>query len=251
MEFNIKRIISLLKLDLKHLVIPTLLIVSLIFFVISIINTFALYDHQGSTHIDNYPSIMVFLYISMAIMGAISFTEINNRGNRIAFLNLPASAIEKTISKFLATMIAFPILFSMVTTVMTYLFNAIAKWLVSGKVTFSHLPDDPWTLFTAGLIICSFFAYGSIKYNTASFAKIIVWGLALFALFALGSFIFGLLIYPEIRATVFGYEYDSVVISTDENVENHWIIKFVIKFYYVVPLLFWTLVYFTLKEKEA
>ena len=68
--------------------------------------------------------------------------------------------------------------------------------------------------------------------------------------FALISFIMALTLYPDLRAEVFGFE-STIQRSMNVDPGEHWIPQLAIKLYYIVPLIFWTMSYYTLKEKEA
>lgn len=250
MEFNLQRLLFLFKKDLRNLVLPTFLTTTVIFVVILGFNVFGLLDSRGPANLDIFGSFLFFFYISLAIVGSISWEEINKRNKRIDYLVLPASTLEKTASKFLSVMLVYPLLMILLYIVLAPLVNSVAGVLYDGPITFNYNADSKLILANAGLIIVSFFSYGSIKFNTGSFIKIILWGLAMLGIFALISFIIALTLYPDLRAEVFGYETD---LKRSMNIDpgDHWIPQLGQKLYYIVPLIFWTMSFYTLKEKEA
>lgn len=250
MEFNFQRLLFLFKKDFRHLVLPTFLTTSLIFIVILGFNVLGLLDSHGPQNLDIFGSFLFFVYISLAIIGSITWEEINKRNKRIDYLVLPASTMEKTASKFISIMIVYPLLMVLLYMVLAPLVNGIAGVLYDGPIIFNYNADNKVILANAGLIITSFFAYGSIKFNTGSFIKIILWGLAVMGVFALISFIMALTLYPDLRAEVFGFE-STIQRSMNVDPGEHWIPQLAIKLYYIVPLIFWTMSYYTLKEKEA
>ena len=253
MEFNINRLRLLVTKDFKELLFKTLGIISLILFGIITFNIVMSWFHgyPNGRSFEMIPAFLMTAFIGCAIMGSTSFEEINKRPKRIEFLNLPSSALEKTLSKFLTVAIAYPL--GMI--ILYYLLSVYANILTSiggSELTISHsLDETALNLFTIGSIIIAFFAYGSIKYNTGSFIKIIIWGFALFAAFAAISFIIAFITFPELRAVIFNQNVEDNLVHTDENIENFWVISLVKKLFYITPLIFWVLSYFTLKEKEA
>lgn len=248
MEFNIKRIGFLLLKDMRFLVVPTFLITAVIHFVITLINLFALFQSNSKTlSIDNF--YFVFL-IGLAVIGSISFDEVNKRNKRIDYLNLPASPIEKVSSKFLSVMIIYPILFIGISLLYHVIFLMFGNILFPTEFQMGSLDSNINYIIFWGLTIASFFTYGSIKYNTASFVKILLWLLLFIAIWAALNFLLGISLFPELRAEVFGYDHEYNRVAK-LNIKDHWVIDFIKRAYYLLPLLFWVLTYFALNEKEA
>lgn len=252
MEFNINRLRLLVSKDFRESLLKALAIISLIFFIIVTLNIVPSWFSESSYgNFEMFPAFLLTAFIGCAILGSTAFEEINKRPKRIEFINLPSSALEKTLSKFITVAIVYPV--AMI--IMYYLASGYANILnsIGGEnIGISHqMGTTAFNLITVGLIIISFFAYGSIKYNTGSFVKIIIWGLGLIAAFAAISFVIALITFPELRAVIFNQNIEHQVINTDENIENFWVISLVKKLFYITPLIFWVLTYFTLKEKEA
>ena len=251
MEFNIQRLWFLLKKDLRLLVVPTFLITSVIYFVISSINLLTLIGAHGPQNLDLFKNFLIFAYICAAIIGAISFEEIKKRNTRVEYLTLPASAFEKLSSKFISTMIIYPLLIVILYIIGANLINGVANLIYPDDIIFRPNPDHKWTLYTIGAIITSFFAYGSIKFNTGSFIKIILWLIAFALIFAFINFLFSIAMFPEFRNELFGMGQAQNNMHMEANPADHWVISFTKKAFYALPLLFWVMSYFTLKEKEA
>jgi len=256
MEFNIKRLGLLLRKDLFDIVLKSLGIVGLIFFVITTFNLVIanFIADNGPRHYDIYATWISVFLISCAVIGSISYEEVAKRPTRIEYLNLPASTLEKTGSKFISAGIIFPIMMIIMYYIMyAYAsgFNAIA----GNDLVINNQPDvHQHIIWVVGAIIVSFFAYGSIKYNNASFPKIIIWGLAMLVAFGIIMFLYGLIMFPELRAEIFGNgEMNNQLHNNnqDPNIEELFIVRLVTKLFYIVPLIFWTFSFFTLKEKEA
>ncbi len=253
MEFNIQRLTHLIRKDFLEIILKTIAIIALIFFVITTINLViaGIGPNQGDQY-DIFNTWLIMFFISCSIVGSISFEEINKRYGRIEYLSLPASSLEKISSKIINVAIIFPILMI----VLYYLIYGYASGInnMFGEfITLNNQPDEKqYILYTVGAIITAFFAYGSIKYNTASFPKIIVWGLAFAGMFAAIMFIYAFIMFEPLRAEILGYGHPpNQQVRTADNVENHWVLSFAKKLFYFVPIIFWTLSYFTLKEKEA
>lgn len=250
MEFNFKRLLFLFKKDLRYLIVPTFLITGLILAIILGLQLLGLLDSQGPVNIDFFSNFLVFAFISLSIIGSISWEEINKRNKRIDYLLLPASSLEKTLSKFISVVIVYPLMVILLFAALVPILQSLANLFYDGTITFNRAIDDKIILLNAGMIVVSFFAYGSIRFNNSSYVKIILWGLAIIGIFALISFLFAIALYPDLRAEVFGYE---STLQRNMNVDtgNHWIISLAKKLYYAVPLIFWTMSYYSLKEKEA
>lgn len=248
MEFNFNRLGFLLLKDIRYLVIPTVLITSIIYFAINMINFIALFNSNVKTlTIDNFYFTFI---VSLAVIGSISFDEINKRNKRVDYLNLPASSIEKTISKFLSVMVMFPLLFIGVSLIFHFIFSISGNIIFQDSFQKEFFDSSLVQIVFWGLTIASFFTYGSIKYNTTSFVKIILWLLIIVGIWAGLNFLMGLSLFPELRAEIFGYDHDYNRV-TNLYIKNHWIIRFIKNTYYLLPLIFWVLTYFALKEKEA
>lgn len=253
MEYNIKRIGLLLNKDFKEMLLKTIAIISLIFFVIITINLVISYFNVNSNahNFNIYGTFIGMFMIGCTIMGSITWEEIAKRPRRIEYLSLPASTAEKLSSKFITSAILFPILMI----IMFFIMRGYAEGMNSilgGRLRLDNFPDfEQYKLFNVGAILTAIFAYGSIKYNTASFPKIIVWALAFFAAFVAISFVLGFIIFPEMRHAIFGFDEPRAQIHTNDNIEDFWLIGLLKKLFYIVPLIFWGMSYFTLKEKEA
>lgn len=254
MEFNINRLVHLLRKDFLEIILKSVAIISLILFVITTINLViaAFEPNQGNHSYDIFATWLGVFLISCSIVGAISFEEINKRPSRIEYLSLPASAIEKIASKIINVAILFPILMIALYYII-YGYATAVNGILGEIIRLNNEPDESiFILLTVGAIITAFFAYGSIKYNTASFPKIIIWALAFCAIFGVVMFIYAFIMFEPLRAEIMGYEQDyGRTMNSGQNIENHWVLKLFQKLFYFVPLIFWTLSYFTLKEKEA
>jgi len=251
MEFNINRFINMLKLDLRFLVAPTFLISTFVFFVILSINILALYDSHGTQDIEFNSNYMFLFFISLVVIGSISFKEVGKQNERVNFLNLPTSTLEKTLSKFLSTSVIFPILLIAVFFVFSPLFEGFARAIFSGELIWENTIENKKILFITGLLLTAFFAYGSIKYNTISFVKIILWLIVFIAIIAALNFLLGISLFPELRAEVFGLEHDYNRTTSNENMNSDFIENLGMTAFYLSPLVFWVLTFFALKEKEA
>ena len=252
MEFNLNRLKLLLAKDFMELILKTTGIVALIFFVVTTFNLVISFFANGDRHsYDIFSSWLGIMFVSCSIIGAVTWEEIKKRPSRIEYLALPATVGEKTISKIISVAIVFPILMIGVYFIV-YGYATLGSLLIGDRLHLNtEMDGNGVKLFAIGSIITSFFAYGSIKYNTTSYPKIIVFGLFGFALFLLISFIIAFVLFPELRAAIFGNLQEGENVETTGDPGDWWLIKFLKNAYYLVPLIFWGLCYFTLKEKEA
>jgi len=251
---NFNNVLSLLRLDLKHIFKQRILWIIIIIGTIgTLLHCIDLYNNPSNDQFTAYYQFVFFFLISSTVLGTITFWEVSKSSDRINYLTLPSSTLEKTTSKFISTMIIFPLLM-----IFLYIVSFNFMKLFTNSMTdhefvlqlFGNEPKISLTLLLSGIII-SVFSYGSIRYNNASFVKIILRIAVMIAILAAFIFLMALVIIPEFRALVFGITYEQPVMQSTNVNNDHWFISLSkMGLYFIIPL-FWTLSYFSLKEKEA
>ena len=109
MTLNFSRFLQLLKIELQGNFKKNVLINILIFFVILLLNTLPYIFNLRSANVDIHANFIGIIIIGGVITGTLSFSELFKRHSRINYLNLPASATEKVLSKASVYIILYPL----------------------------------------------------------------------------------------------------------------------------------------------
>ena len=258
MEISIKRLIHLLKLDFKKIFGDQILKVFGVFLFIYIIGNAINLIIINDNDVDQlYYQFISFLLISSIVIGTLVFIEMKKANERVAYLSLPASLLEKLVSKFTISMIVFPIVMIVMYTIGFYIIKYSTLLFTDKDLVFTYMRSKNTANIKEILHVCfiilSVFAYGSIRYNNTSFVKIIIRLFVMVLIALLISFIFAIILIPPFRAEVFGQPYGSPVLHSNSNInDQHWFPQLAIfSYYYFIIPVFWLMTYFTLKEKEA
>lgn len=249
MNFNLNRFLNLVRIEIGPQFLMSMLIMGLIYFGITFLSILDFFFDGGKEKADIASTFIGVGLIGGVIMGSNSFVEIAKRNTRINYLNLPASASEKVISKGLVSIIVFPLLLF----VMFFLlkgFYGLLSHLTNGQISVKSEFDMPLK-YVIPLILAtiSVFFYGSVRFTEYAFPKTIFWIAGLVISVVAIGFVLAFLIFPELRQTIFG---EPKIVNFDgEGVENHWIVSLLKMLFYLLPVIFVSLSIVCLKEKEG
>ena len=251
MEFNITRFGNLIKRDLiiyrKQVLIIMLGLVGLLLLIYGFAR---ITEDANGINGEFWKSIgLAFVFIVGLTFTSIVFRDFRSPGGRLQFLSLPASNFEKLASRWLYSLILFP------------LFIIIAVWILStltiasGPGIRAYFESQELTYITVGFMIlhASTFLYAvwfnklvAVKSIIISILISILWGLLMVGMFWLlfneyfeGSFRAGPSVHVNIDSTAQEFFQTKVAPVGD----------FLLKFF-VAPFL-WVVSYFKMKEKEA
>jgi len=244
MSFQISRLIKLLRIEVTENFLKSFLVVGLVFVGLMTIGIIGDYLDDGKASLDLYALFTSVTLIGGAIIGSSSFEELNKRHSRVNYLNLPASALEKVLSKGIVNIIIYPIAMFLIFLVARTIFQGIDAIHLEGS-----FPLKPKYLIAAILFTISIFFYGSVRFNTLAFPKTIALVLGFALILAAFTFITSYAIFPELREAIAGQRPSFLIHGGD--LERHWILDLYRTSYFIAPLLFITLSVFCLKEKEG
>ncbi len=261
LEFNPARVSLLLKKELFHDNKKTLLAIGAVFAFLLVLAFSHIIDNGDTSmrnyHINRYALILIFggiLYSSFA------FNELNAPLERANYLILPASHLEKFASKWIQTVIIFPIVF----TLLYFLFMFIVNGLASsyGK----QINTLQWTTHPNGApgIIGFYMIYVAVQsiflLGSAHFRKYELFKTGLFAILLASSLAFVaigtiyLVFIDQLDSIYFSFPNDLHARPSDNFLEfaetTMWnFVQFM--FYAFLPIICWISGYFKLTEKEA
>ena len=252
--FQPTRFIHLLKKDGIYDQKRTWLVAGAILIIMLCTILFWAWDGDNSTpyfYDDMFPGLLFaggFLYTSFA------FRDLDSPDTGHLYLSLPASNFEKFLSKFLITTIGFVLTLI----VSWWLFSVITGGIIESFFDmevrqFKPLTGDNWLYLKVYFVLQSLFFLGAVMFRKYAAVKTIVSGFAL---------MFGLvLIVLLIIRIVFNEFFDGFepTMSDRDMMPTPWFQDFAehrlfgfsqFIFWIVLPLFFWTVSYFKLKEQE-
>ncbi len=262
LEFNMNRIGHLIKNDIQKnkksflfMLLGSFILISLFAFMLVI--TGEPHFVREEMHMTFFPFILFLLGF---ILTSMSFRELNETGERMFYLNLPASHLEKFISKVVISFFIVPIILYCSYFFFALIFNIVLSWntdeaIVSFSVFKSPTPyvPKPIQLLPIFLATNTVAFLGAIMFRTLEFFKTLV-GLmvlyfSIFFIFSLAMFLF----VPDFFNSFFmGTELkqhpsDSFWEFFNGGFKN---LAFIVLFL-ILPLLLLVASYFKLTEKEV
>lgn len=198
--------------------------------------------------------------IGALVFGVNLFHEISKDSTRTTFLSIPISTAEKTIAKFIMLAICYQVMM-IVLYIVSYYFVFLVDLTLGINVMEPLFPDMGWPFFYSfhiSLILGSFFAFGSIKFNTFSFPKIVIW----LVFFAIGVSIImivtAIALFPELREfilqSIIGNEEleGFQLLSNSASLEDSWPWKTArfVWYFLLIPVL-WIMIFLHIRDKEA
>ena len=132
------------------------------------------------------------LYVWGVIASSRAFRELHDKTRNEAYLLIPASAIEKTVTRLLTVTIGLAVYLLIFTTVVSFLVEGVFRLLPgTGYGLFNPLDAQLWPLITGYFFLQSFFFLGSAWFRKRHFIKtslvitLVGIGFALFAFLTL------------------------------------------------------------------
>jgi hypothetical protein len=126
------------------------------------------------------------------IATSLSFTDLHGRATNASFLLLPASALEKTLSRLLVTTVGLVVYLLLLTTVLSWLLEGINTLLFEvRREVFSPLDRVAWMLVPHYLATQALFFLGAAWFRKAHYVKTV--GAVLAIVFALSAVAAGII----------------------------------------------------------
>ncbi|MCP4131116.1 MAG: hypothetical protein GY754_09060 [bacterium] len=258
--FNLKRFMLLIKKDFYTQYKTYVMALGAIFSILFIVNISSILSsqHWNFNHVF-YP---LTLFIGGFIFTSQSFSELNQEQSRIFYLTIPASSLEKLISKLMITSFGYIV----VSLVLYFLFSVILFLINSGIFGFAHPvfnPYHPVILRSIGVyfVTQSLFLFGAVYFRKNAFMKTVVWVFVLtlvYTAFLTGiSYVFYKIIsfnkHIYLSMEIFDAMFQEVCLFPPVMNGFSGIVFYSIRilFWFVLAPLFWTISYFRLKEIEV
>jgi hypothetical protein len=146
------------------------------------------YGEVGSTALFYRIFFIAALFAWGTIATSVCFSDLHGRGTNSAFLLLPASALEKTLSRLVIYTVGLIVYLLVFTTVLSWVLEGInTLWVGERRELFSPFDPVGWMLLPHFIVTQALFFLGAAWFRKVQFVKTvgtviaIVIGLALFA----------------------------------------------------------------------
>jgi len=258
--FNLKRFFLLIKKDFYTQYKTYLTGLGAIFSILFIVNAASIISAKfWNFNLVFYP---LTLFIGGFIFTSLSFNELYQEQSRTFYLTIPASTLEKFISKMLITSVGYVI----VSLILYFLFSLIVFSLTTLFFRLAHTIFNPfhqtnWLCIRIYLITQSIFLFGAVYFKKNSLIKTI---LSIFIILILYILFFNGIVFLIYKITsinnqiYFSFDLFNILFkkSTNlppiiNNIKN--IINYGNKiiFWFLLAPLLWTVTFFHLKEIEV
>lgn len=262
-QFNLNRLVLMLKHDLAKYWKKILTIIGgsflagtlfAVFFTIT--EDYALVANE--MHLILFPFILFFVGMFLV---SLSFKDLNSDSERIFYLGMPASHLEKYISRFIYTGILFPLFISVAYCIYAFFYDTVILTLLDSGITrfsfftniFQGYTPTSFDFLKFYLPLHSVFFLGAIAFRKLAFFKTLFSGWLVVFLSAGISYLLVMILLPELFAGG-GFLQNPTVEPSEwfqEFFETYiddilYIIGLII-----IPIVFWIVGYFKLTEKEA
>jgi hypothetical protein len=172
-QFSLQRLGWLLRNDVMRSYRSTLVIsgtAALVALAVSV--GIAYYDEVGSTALFYRIFFLAALFAWGTIATSSSFSDLHGRGTNMAFLLLPASALEKTLSRLLIYTVGLIAYLLAFTTVLSFVLEGInTLWFGTRREFFTPLDDVAWLLMPHFIITQALFFLGAVWFRKVQFVK--------------------------------------------------------------------------------
>jgi hypothetical protein len=172
-QLSFRRLAFVLRSDLMRIYRSALLIGGTAALVALVVSLAGAYDGDvGEGPLFYRIFFIAALFAWGTIATSVCFSDMRGRGTNIAFLLLPASALEKTVSRLLihtVALIAFLLLF---TTLLSFVLEGInTLWIGERRELFSPLDGLGWSLLPHFLVAQALFFLGAAWFRKVWFIK--------------------------------------------------------------------------------
>lgn len=195
---------------------------------------------------DCFPINFVVVCVAL-VLGGVAFCRLSNQPSAIAYLNLPASTLEKTVTILLKYQVFY--------VAIIILANLLGFWVaiglrevipLGGRIAWSEIvemygqPKIDWTAFGWALLglttALSAMLFGSVYFRKRTIVKIALTFVSLTVVFVLLNMVF-VQIFPDCS-------FDDIDVNINEKC-------FVLTFCSLTTLFFWFMTWLRLRETEA
>ncbi len=260
-HFDFKRLYLLIKKDFYTQYKTYLIGLGAIFSILYVVNISSVASYNSwNFHLVFFP---LTLFIGGFIFTSLSFRELDNERSLIFYLTLPASNLEKFISKLLISSIGYVL----VSLVLYFLFSLTAFVFCTLIFGYAHQIFNPFhhlilTCICLYFVTQSIFLSGAVYFRGNTFIKTILSVFVLAVLYQVFIVIIAYLLYSII--TYRGHIYFSYGILNNifqEESNNSYVVKGIseirifvyiakVLFWFVLAPLMWVIAFFRLKESE-
>lgn len=265
---NIKRLIAILKMDFrqrKRLLIVVVLGVFALMSFVTFVNVMDTYGEPNATLPKFYEPFYAALLLGGGFLySSISFREFNRKETAFSYLSLPASHLEKFLSKWLQTALFFPLaltlIFLLLPSVTGLLVSPLTdlenpgfdlSMIVEGNWLNTGMDFKVYHFIPFYMALQSIFLLGAITFQKGEIFKTIIVAFIVFITLVL----LGFLSFSDYLFSIAFYAENNIRIEPSEGMqdflENSLGTLAVCIFGGVMPLALWTATYLKLTEKQV
>ena len=247
--FSSKRFMILLKREINHAKRPFLYAIGGVFGGLSIGVLVQLFSNSNLHNTINIDSLVMSVAIMGIIWSSISFSELINPASKQQYLALPASTLEKILSKWSIVSILIPIFFMVCYILYSYAFTFVINALSTKNLTYAYFPINDLVKFILSLSLAqSIFFAGSVWMPKNSILKTGAGLVAVFFVIVIFTLFAMKIVFYDV---IDGWSLNSRNIDGDFDLfktVNSIYVKSIV--YLITYTFFITVSYFKLKEKE-
>lgn len=254
LTFNFNRFLLLLKREISTGHKKPLIIGGAVLGILFLNACFKIYTNNGY-HDSNFILFPLMLFLGGFSLTSVIFYEFNNKIGTHHYLSLPASALEKLLSKWIISAILFPLVAVLLFLIYSFIADSLYNSYTGNELDSWSLTNW-WSLFFLRLyfVAQSVFLVGAIAFEKFTFFKT-----------SLSTFLMGLslaILIAIFYRIIFAKFFDGLILPKEdinmqvspEAIEFiHWTIQPTVEYilwFLVIPLM-GVVGYFKLKEKEA
>jgi hypothetical protein len=172
-QLSLQRLAFVLRNDVMRTYRSVVLIAGTAALVALVVSLFGAYDGdvgQGPTFYRIFFIATLFAWGTIAT--SVCFSDLHGRSTNTAFLLLPASALEKTVSRLLLHTVGLVALLLLLTTLLSGVLEGInALWIGERRAFFSPLDEVGWMLVPHFLVTQAVFFLGAAWFRKVQFVK--------------------------------------------------------------------------------
>lgn len=253
--FDFNRFSLLLRKELwsgnkKPLIVGTAIFGFLILFALLQIYTFGGYEGM------NWTMFPVVIFLGGLTFTSVIFYEFNDKTGTHHYLSLPASTLEKFLSKWLITAVLFPLIASLLFWIYTKIGDAIYFNYDSESGYVPWKLTDWWSIFFIKIYIVyqSTYLIGAIVFQKYTFFKTSVFHWVYAIISVIITAILFRIIFADQFDGLFSINQDVNMQTSREVIhfmENDFLPMLEFALWFLVPPIMWVVGFFKLKEKEA
>ena len=174
-QLSLRRLGFVLRSDLMRTYRSVLLISGTAALVALVVSLFGAYDGDvGQAPLFYRAFFIASLFAWGTIATSVSFNDLHGRGTNIAFLLLPASALEKTASRLLLHTVGLIAYLLVFTTLLSFVLEGInTLWIGERRDFFSPVDGVGWSLLPHFLVAQGLFFLGAAWFRKVQFVKTI------------------------------------------------------------------------------